>query len=160
MSVHMLARVLSLGYVSFRQMRTLVPPFPPVGAVAAPCGSPAVPRHHRYYGVIRLLYHPSVPPLVDPRGPRTSRPIPSTEKRWRALLGSWAIPLEACPGLGTPATPARPRNNGRCRMLLYARLTAPASQREKISELNPRGLLPCCLRFAPTSRPVNGKTHY
>ena len=26
--------------------------------------------------------------------------------------------------------------------------------------MNPHGLLPCCLRFAPTSRPVNGKTHY
>jgi len=29
-----------------------------------------------------------------------------------------------------------------------------------ISELNPHGLLPCYLRFAPTSRPVNGKTRY
>ena len=34
-------------------------------------------------------------------------------RRWRALLGSWGIPLEACPELGTPADPARPRNNGR-----------------------------------------------
>jgi hypothetical protein len=25
---------------------------------------------------------------------------------------------------------------------------------------DPHGLLPCCLRFAPTSRPVNGKTRY
>ena len=31
---------------------------------------------------------------------------------------------------------------------------------DKISGLNPHGLLPCYLRFAPTSRPVNGKTHY
>ena len=37
----------------------------------------------------------------------------SCEQRWRALLGSWGIPLEACPELGTPATPARPRNIGR-----------------------------------------------
>src|SRR6266705_2327311 len=36
-----------------------------------PCGSPP----SRYYGVIRLLAHPSVPPLVDPRGLRTSGPI-------------------------------------------------------------------------------------
>jgi hypothetical protein len=45
----------------------LVSPFPPVGTVAAPCGSPAVPRLPRYYGVIRLLVHPFVPPPVDPR---------------------------------------------------------------------------------------------
>ena len=37
----------------------------------------------------------------------------SPGRRWRALLGSWGIPLEACPELGTPATPARPRNIGR-----------------------------------------------
>ena len=47
----------------------------------------------------------------------------------RALLGSWEIPLEACPELGTPATPARPRNSGRCRILPSATLTASASQR-------------------------------
>src|SRR5882762_7626285 len=34
-------------------------------------------------------------------------------RRWRALLGSWEIPLEACPELGTPATPAQPRIIGR-----------------------------------------------
>src|SRR5262249_14212357 len=39
MSVHIRFRVLSLGYVSFRQMRVLVSPFPPVGSVAAPCGA-------------------------------------------------------------------------------------------------------------------------
>jgi len=75
-------------------------------------------------------------------------------------LGSWAIPLEACSGLGTPATPAQPRNNGRSRILPSAKLKASASQRETISKLNPRSLLPCCVRFAPTSRPVNGNTRY
>ena len=30
----------------------------------------------------------------------------------------------------------------------------------RISELNLHGLLPRCVRFAPTSRPVNGNTHY
>jgi hypothetical protein len=29
-----------------------------------------------------------------------------------------------------------------------------------ISELNLHGLLPCCVRFAPTSRPANGNTRY
>src|SRR5258708_5268597 len=37
----------------------------------------------------------------------------SCARRWRALLGSWGILLEARPELGTPATPARPRNIGR-----------------------------------------------
>src|SRR6266702_2613544 len=51
--------------------------------------------------------------MVDPRCP----PYRSRERRRRALLGSWAIPLETCPGLATPATPARPRINGRCQIL-------------------------------------------
>ena len=75
-------------------------------------------------------------------------------------MGSWAIPLKACPGLETPATPARPRYSGRCRILPSARLKASASQHSTISELNPHGLLPCCVRFAPTSCPVNGNTRY
>src|SRR6266478_9050948 len=45
-------------------------------------------------------------------------------------------------------------------MLPSALLTASASQRAEFSELNLRGLLPCCVRFAPTSRPVNGNTRY
>src|SRR6266849_430951 len=53
-------------YVSFPQIRTLASPFPPTGTVAAPFGSPAVPHLRRYYGVVRLLRHPSAPPPVDP----------------------------------------------------------------------------------------------
>src|ERR1700681_367385 len=45
-------------------------------------------------------------------------------------------------------------------MLPSASLTASASQRAEFSELNLPGLLPCCVRFAPTSHPVNGNTHY
>jgi len=90
-------------------MRAPVSPFPPVGPVAAPCGSPAVPHLHRYYGVVRLLLHPYA---VASGFPWRSR-FRSCEQRWRALLGSWGIPLEACPELGTPATPARPRSIGR-----------------------------------------------
>jgi hypothetical protein len=46
------------------------------------------------------------------------------------------------------------------RILPSARLTASTSQRETFSELNLHGLLPCCVRFAPTSHPVNGNTRY
>jgi hypothetical protein len=97
-------RVLSLGYVSFRQIRAPVPPFPPVGPVAAPCGSPAVPHLHRYYGFVRLLIHP----YVFAYGLPWRSHYRSGERRWRALLGSWGIPLETCPELETPAIPVRP----------------------------------------------------
>src|SRR6476469_928195 len=80
-------------------------------------------------------------------------------RRWGALLGSWEIPLEACPELGTPATPVRPRISV-ARMLPSALLTASASQPAEFSELNLHGLLPCCVRFAPTSHPVNGNTRF
>jgi hypothetical protein len=45
-------------------------------------------------------------------------------------------------------------------MLPSALLTASASQQAEFSELNLHGLLPRCVRFAPTSRPVNGNTRY
>src|SRR4029077_9357666 len=59
MSVNMPLAGSESPHVSFQQIRVLVPPFPPVGPVAAPCGSPAVPHLHRYYGFIRSLsIHP------------------------------------------------------------------------------------------------------
>src|ERR1700752_4122806 len=45
-------------------------------------------------------------------------------------------------------------------MLPSALLTASASQQAEFSERNLHGLLPCCVRFAPTSRPGNGNTRY
>src|ERR1039457_3655781 len=90
MSVHIMIRVLSLDYVSFQQIRTLAPPFPPVGLVAAPCGSPAVPHLHRYYEVVRLLSHPSVLPSVDPRlhiSFRSFEGVPSGVKKMGSSLG-------------------------------------------------------------------------
>src|SRR5439155_26090611 len=37
---------------------------------------------------------------------------------------------------------------------------ASASQPAEFSELNLHGLLPYCVRFAPTGRPVNGNTRF
>src|SRR5215467_1157654 len=54
-------------------MRLPVSPFPPVGIVAAPCGSPAVPHLHGYYGFVRLLAYPFLPPPVS-LGGRYSSP--------------------------------------------------------------------------------------
>jgi hypothetical protein len=42
-----------------QQIRPFVRPFPPVGAVAAPSGSPAVPHLHRYIWVRKTARHPS-----------------------------------------------------------------------------------------------------
>ena len=68
--------------------------------------------------VRKTARHPSRR-LWSPLGSGTSlvRSVPMVRRRWGALFGSWTIPLEACPELRTPATPARPRDNGRCRML-------------------------------------------
>ena len=55
------------------------------------------------------------------------------------LLGSWEIPFEACPELGTPATPVQPRISV-ARMLPSALLTASASQPAEFSELDLHGL--------------------
>jgi len=59
-----------------------------------------------------------------------------------------------------PGESARPRNNGRRQILPSAGANTSASQRYKISGLNPHGLLPWYLRFAPPGRPENGKTLY
>jgi hypothetical protein len=39
----------------FSRFVFLFPPSLQVGTVAAPCGSPAVPHLHRYYGFVRSL---------------------------------------------------------------------------------------------------------
>ena len=126
MSVHIRIQVLSPGYVSFRQMRALVSPFPPVGSMAAlsePCGSPP--------SSVLWGRKTAPPSFLAPFGRPSGTPLPpllQCERRWRALLGSWAIPVEACLGLETPAIPARPRYIGRYRMLPSASFTASASQ--------------------------------
>jgi len=38
--------------------------------------------------------------------------MPTMRQRQRALLGSREVPVKACPGLRTPATPGQPRNIG------------------------------------------------
>jgi hypothetical protein len=94
-----------------------------------PCGSPPSPV---------LWGRNCSPSLRDPSG----RPSGSRTSLCRGVplvvggdgelfLGSRPISPEACLGLETPATPARPRHSGRCQMLPSAGLTASASQRYK-----------------------------
>src|ERR1700693_3694832 len=116
-----------------------------------PCGSPPsqVLRGHK-------TARPSFP--VASGFPWQSVP-PMVRRRWRALLGFWEIPLEACPELGTPATPARPHIIGRP-SAAFRFVNGVDIATSRFSELNLHGLLPCCVRFAPTSRPVNGNTRF
>ena len=116
-----------------------------------PCGSPPS----------RVLWgRTTAPPSIHGhlRSPLAAGTSPDG-RRWRALLGSWGIPLEACPELVTPATPARPRIIGRPDAA-FRLVNSVGIAISRFSELNLRGLLPCCVRFAPTGHPVNGNTGY
>ena len=102
--VDIVPRVLRLAYVSFNRYVTLFPPS--LQWIPWPLLSEAL-RFSTFtgtYGVVRLLLHPSSVAYGLPWHPS----YPSCERRWRALLGSWEIPLETCPELGTPAIPGRP----------------------------------------------------
>ena len=116
-----------------------------------PCGSPlsSVLR-------VRKTARPSV-------GSRLWSPLASAFPLSRAEMvsspGFLGNPLEACPELGTPAIPARPRSSGRPDAA-FRLVNSVGIAMSRFSELNLRGLLPCCVRFAPTSRPVNGNTRY
>jgi hypothetical protein len=109
-----------------------------------PCGSPPS----------RVLWghktaHPSIP--IASGFPWRSVP-PVVRRRWGALLGSWEIPLEACPELGTPAIPARPRNIGPPDAA-FRLVNSVGIATSRFSELNLHGLLPCCVCFGTHQSP-------
>jgi hypothetical protein len=128
-------------------------PLPSSGYRGRPSQGPAVPHLRGYYGVVRPLRHPSTVTSGLPWWP-----VPPL-RRWEALLGSWRIPVEACPELETPAAPVRPHPTGRPGTAFRSH-NSVGVRHDSISELNLRGLLPCCVRFAPTGHPVNGNTGY
>jgi len=66
-----------------------VSPFPPVGTVAAPCGSPAVPHLRGYYGFVRLLAYPFLPPPVSLGGRYPSLRVCSLP--WRTPSFPWDL---------------------------------------------------------------------
>lgn len=69
-----------------------------------------------------------------------------------ALPGSWRTPLKARPGLETPAAPGdlAYRSPRYCLPPIQRRRHP---QRTMLSELNPHGSLPRCLRFTPRVAP-------
>src|SRR5215471_18591360 len=131
MSVHIRFSSSASRDVSFRQIRTSASPFPPVDPVAAPCGSPAVLHLRQYYGVVRLLPHPSLLPPVDPWLHVPPDPFPEVlvREEMGSSLRFLGHPWGACPGLGTPASRPDLANSGRCRILPSAGLNTSASQR-------------------------------
>src|SRR5262249_48708104 len=70
-------------------MRLPASPFPPVGTVAAPCGSPAVPHLRRYYGFVRLLAYPFLPPPVSLGGRYSSLRVYSLPWGRPCFPGTW-----------------------------------------------------------------------
>src|SRR5262249_7953731 len=112
------------------------------------------------------------PPSSVLRGRKTAPP--SVNERLRSPL-AFALPLSrvemvSSPGfLGNPfGSMPRARDSGDLdrpcssdRPNAAFRLVNDVGiATRRISELNLRGLLPRCVRFAPTSRPVNGNTRY
>jgi hypothetical protein len=128
--------------------RPRVRPFPPVGSGSAP-----VPHLPRYYGLLRLL-------RARPGGLWS----PSTA-RYRPLAETWRSPTF----VGNPSESVpRARDSGGSRAPRIAVLgmqpsvvrTTSASATRVISELNPRGPLPCCLRFTSPVARRRCKTRY
>ena len=135
-----------------RPIRPLGPSLPSSGfrgrPLREPCGSPRIPFYRTFLGTMGYYdCSRSVrTPLVDPWG----HVPPLMGRRSRALFGSWT-PCGNMPRLGTPATPARPRNSGRCRILPSACSDTSASQRWTISGLI---LTACCLAVYASHPPV------
>src|SRR5262249_31806393 len=113
------------------------------------------------------------PPSLVLRGRKTARPSFSARLRSPLAIGtshgeeemgelSWVPgnPFGSMPRARDSGDPGATSHYRSFRVLPSALLTASASRPAEFSELNLRGLLPCCVRFAPTSRPVNGNTHY
>src|SRR5215472_12938025 len=92
---------------------------------------PAVLPLRQYYGVVRLLPHPSLLPPVDPWLHVPPDPFPEVlvREEMGSSLRFLGHPCGACPGLGTPASRPDLANSGRCRILPSAGLNTSASQR-------------------------------
>ncbi len=113
------------------------------------------------------------PPSQVLRGRKTARPSfpvasgfpwrsvpPMVRRRWGSSPGFLGNPFGNMPRARDSGDPGATSHLSVVRVLPSALLTASASQRAEFSELNLHGLLPCCVRFAPTSRPVNGNTRF
>src|ERR1700692_3069942 len=138
MSVHIMFRVLSLVMSPFNRFVRLLPPSLRRVPWPLPCGSPAVPHLHQYYGVVRLLRHPSVHSPVDPRvhvPPGSERRSSRCGRRWGSSLRFLGRPCGACPGLAIPVSRHDLAITVAARYCLAARKRTLASRRQTISGL-------------------------
>ncbi len=136
MALDIQRRVLCLVNAPSMSLRPSGSPFPPVGTLAAPCGSPGVSHLQRYYEVLRLLNYPWSSPLVSLGAGRTSmrayslpwappsaptNPVPllmrgTFAQSFEEIISSPGFagdPFENMPRSQTPATPAILACNGR-----------------------------------------------
>ena len=131
-------------------------PLPSSGSRGRSLRSPAVPHLHRYCGFVRLLVHIRV---------RLWSPLAIA---FTALVSG---EMASSPGfLGNPfGNMPRASDSGDFGPPFAIAVVPDTAFRHfndvgiatiVISELNLHGLLPCCVRFAPTSRPANGNTRY
>ena len=74
-----------------------------------------------------------------------------------AFLGS---PCGSVPRARDSGGSSQPRDSGSLDTAFRQANGVGIRNDETLSELNPHGPLPHCLRFAPTSHPVNGKTRF
>ena len=137
-------------------LRTTCSPHPSSGprgrSLRKPCGSPPS-------QVLRV--RKTAPPSVCSRlWFSSAAAFPLSRAEMVSSPGFLGNPFGSMPRARDSGDPATTSQISVVRMLPSALLTASASQRAEFSELNLHGLLPCCVRFAPTSRPANGNTRY
>src|SRR6202790_4501768 len=151
---HSVYRVLSLAMSPFNRYVRLFPPslqwvpWPPLAGAL---------RFPTFIGTMRLYdCSPSIHGHL--RSPLAAGTSPGG-RRWRALLGSWGIPFGSMPRARDSGGPVRPHPTGRPGTAFRSH-NSVGVRHDSISELHLRGLLPCCVRFAPTGHPVNGNTRY
>ena len=125
-------RLQCLGYGSLVRGVRSGTPFPPVGPVAAPCGSPAVPHLHRYYEAVQTAPQPSTPASGLPWRHGTSQTKATYGVRGDGEF-SW-VPGESVgsmPRARDSGDPGPTSHYGRRQILPSAALTASASQRTR-----------------------------
>ena len=115
-----------------------------------PCGSPPSP----VLWVHKTAQHP-FRRLRSPLAAGTSH----GEEGMKSSPGSRGNPCENMPRASDSGDPGRPRTIGRpSTAFRHTKSVGIAIRTDFGADL--RGLFPCCARFAPTSRPVNGNTHF
>ena len=140
----------------YRQIRPLVPPRPSNGyrgrSFRKPCGSPP----SSVLWVRKTARPHTCPPLVS-LGDRVSALVSGEMASSPGFLGN---PFGNMPRASDSGDFGPPFAIAVVPDTAFRHFNDVGIATIVISELNLHGLLPCCVRFAPTSRPANGNTRY